>query len=114
MQAFLEFVARNLVDYPDEVAVGVRPGPGKTAYELRVHRSDVGKLVGKNGQTIEAIRALVAAAGAKNGHRVQVEIVEDPSVAVPATGNLNALSEKASETRMPGQEGEQGAEKDGI
>lgn len=77
MQAFLEFVARNLVDYPDEVVVGVRSEAGKTAFELRVHRSDVGKLVGKNGQTIEAIRALVVAASAKKGHRVQVEIVEE-------------------------------------
>jgi predicted RNA-binding protein YlqC (UPF0109 family) len=86
MQAFLEFVARNLVDHPEEVVVGVRPGPGKTAYELRVHRSDVGKLVGKNGQTIEAIRALVSAASAKKGQRVQVEIMEESANATPPAG----------------------------
>jgi predicted RNA-binding protein YlqC (UPF0109 family) len=77
MQAFLEFVVRNLVDYPEEVVVSVRPLPGKTAYDLRVHRSDVGKLVGKSGQTIDAIRALVTVAGAKMGQRFQVEIVEE-------------------------------------
>ena len=87
MQAFLEFVVRNLVDYPDEVIVSMRSMPGKTAYDLRVHRSDVGKLVGKNGQTIDAIRALVAVAGAKVGQRFQIEIVEEsrrPTASAPA------------------------------
>jgi hypothetical protein len=88
MQAFLEFVVRNLVDYPDEVLIGVRQGEGKTTYDLRVNRSDVGKLVGKSGQTIDAIRSLVTAAGAQTGQRFQVEIVEEPRSEdrVPATG----------------------------
>jgi hypothetical protein len=46
-------------------------------YELRVAHGDVGKIVGKHGQTIEAIRSLAAASAARYSERVQVEIVED-------------------------------------
>jgi predicted RNA-binding protein YlqC (UPF0109 family) len=100
MQAFLEFVVRNLVDFPDDVVVGVRAGQGKTVYELRVNRSDVGKLVGKSGQTIDAIRSLVVAASSKTGERTQVEILE--YARPPAAG--------APEGESPQPEPPQGAE----
>ncbi len=81
MQSFLEFVVRHLVDHPSEATVSkVQRGEdsrGGTLYELRVARGDVGKIVGKHGQTIEAIRSLAAASAARYSERVQVEIVED-------------------------------------
>ena len=81
MQSFLEFVVRHLVDHPTEATVskvqGGEESRGGTLYELRVARGDVGKIVGKHGQTIEAIRSLAAASAARYSERVQVEIVED-------------------------------------
>jgi predicted RNA-binding protein YlqC (UPF0109 family) len=81
MQSFLEFVVRHLVDHPAEATVSkVQRGDGAvgaTLYELRVARGDVGKVVGKHGQTIEAIRSLAAASAARYSERIQVEIVED-------------------------------------
>ena len=83
MQSFLEFVVRHLVDHPSDVTVLKVPqedslGIG-SRYELRVAQGDVGKVVGKHGQTIEAIRSLAAASAARYAQRVQVEIVEDNS-----------------------------------
>ena len=81
MQTFLEFVVRHLVDHPAEATVSkvqcAKDSRGGTLYELRVARGDVGKIVGKHGQTIEAIRSLAAASAARYSERVQVEIIED-------------------------------------
>jgi predicted RNA-binding protein YlqC (UPF0109 family) len=81
MQSFLEFVVRHLVDHPSEAIVSKvqakEDSRGGTLYELRVARGDVGKIVGKHGQTIEAIRSLASASAARYSERVQVEIVED-------------------------------------
>lgn len=81
MKSFLEFVVRHLVDHPSEVTV-LKVPEGETSgavsrYELRVAQGDVGKVVGKHGQTIEAIRSLAAASAARYVQRVEVEIVED-------------------------------------
>jgi predicted RNA-binding protein YlqC (UPF0109 family) len=69
------------VDHPAEATVskvqGGEESRGGTLYELRVAHGDVGKIVGKHGQTIEAIRSLAAASAARYSERVQVEIVED-------------------------------------
>lgn len=101
MQAFLEFVVRNLVDFPQDVVIDLREVQGKTVYELRVHRSDVGKLVGKNGQTIDAIRALVAAAGSKNGQRVQVEILEEARPGLHTAPTHSSASTPETGTEHP-------------
>ena len=76
MQAFLEYVVKHLVDFPDEVKVIAVPREGGTLYELHLKPSDVGKIVGKQGQTICAIRTMVHAAASRGHQRVEVEIVE--------------------------------------
>jgi predicted RNA-binding protein YlqC (UPF0109 family) len=81
MQSFLEFVVRHLVDHPSEVTVLKVPlgdaSGSVSRYELRVAQGDVGKVVGKHGQTIEAIRSLATASAGRYSQRVQIEIVED-------------------------------------
>ena len=52
MQAFLEFVVKGLVDRPDAVNVTPVDRDGMTVYELRVHPTDIGKVIGKQGTTI--------------------------------------------------------------
>ncbi|MGV3757638.1 MAG: KH domain-containing protein [Verrucomicrobiota bacterium] len=77
MQAFLEYLVKGLVDRPEEVSVTPVEHGGATIYELRLHPADVGKVIGKQGSTIQAIRALLQVGSAKKGLRCSVEIVED-------------------------------------
>jgi predicted RNA-binding protein YlqC (UPF0109 family) len=77
MQAFLEYVVKGLVHHPDEVTVTPVERDGTTIYELRLHPEDVGKVIGRQGMTINAIRALLLAGSAKQGLRCSLEIVED-------------------------------------
>ncbi|HEY2329679.1 MAG TPA: KH domain-containing protein [Verrucomicrobiae bacterium] len=77
MQEFLEYVVKGLVQHPDAVSVTPVERAGATVYELRLEPSDVGKIIGRQGVTINAIRSLLLAGSAKKGIRCSVEIVED-------------------------------------
>lgn len=77
MQAYLEFVVKGLVSHPDEVKISPVPRDGGTMFELRMHPDDVGKIIGKQGATIVAIRSLLQVGSARKGLRCSVEIVED-------------------------------------
>lgn len=79
MQEFLDFVIRNLIDYPDEMILTKIERPKKTVFMLRLRQSDVGKVIGKHGHTIVAIRNLLAAAAARHGEKALLEIVEEDS-----------------------------------
>ena len=76
MQELLTFVAKSLVDHPDQVVVRETEGEA-IILELSVAEEDMGKVIGKNGRIAKAIRAVVKAATAKNSKPVYVEIVED-------------------------------------
>jgi predicted RNA-binding protein YlqC (UPF0109 family) len=78
MQAFLETVIKGLVSNPDQVTVTPVERSGTTVYELRLHSSDVGKVIGRQGMTINALRSLLLAGSAKKGLRCMLEIVEEP------------------------------------
>ena len=77
MQAFLEYVVKGLVERPDAVTVTPVERNGVTTYELRLHPTDVGKIIGRQGATIHAIRSLLQVGSAKKGVRCSVEIVEE-------------------------------------
>ncbi len=77
MQAFLDFVVKGLVTHPEAVTVTPVEKNGLTVYELRLHQEDVGKVIGKQGMTINAIRSLLLAGSAKKGLRCTIEIVEE-------------------------------------
>lgn len=77
MQAFLDFVVKGLVNHPEAVTVTPVEKSGLTVYELRLHQDDVGKIIGKQGMTINAIRSLLLAGSAKKGQRCTIEIVEE-------------------------------------
>lgn len=76
MKEYIEFIARALVDQPDEVNVHEVEGERTTVYELRVGQGDLGKVIGKAGQTAKAMRTLLAAAAARKGKRAVLEILE--------------------------------------
>lgn len=77
MQAFLEYVVKGLVENPNEVTITPVDRAGMTIYELRMNPSDVGRIIGRQGVTINAIRSLLLAGSARKGLRCAVEIVED-------------------------------------
>ncbi len=76
MKEFIESIARALVDNPDQVDVNEVVGSRTTVYELHVAQGDLGKVIGKNGQTAKSIRTLLAAAAARKGKRAVLEILE--------------------------------------
>jgi predicted RNA-binding protein YlqC (UPF0109 family) len=76
MKEFIENIVRSLVDNPDQVNVKEIQGSRTTVYELRVAQGDLGKVIGKNGQTAKSMRTLLAAASARQGKRSVLEILE--------------------------------------
>jgi len=77
MQTFLEYVVKGLVEHPDEVTVTPVEREGTTVYELRLNPQDVGRIIGRQGMTINAIRSLLLAGSARRGLRCTLEIVEE-------------------------------------
>ena len=75
MKDLVEFLARNLVANPDEVKVEEIPSNRYTVIELTVARSDVGKVIGKQGRTARALRSLLKVAATKQGQRASLEIL---------------------------------------
>lgn len=72
----LEYIAKSLVDHPDDVSISEVEEDGETVLELRVHPEDMGKVIGKRGRTAKAIRTMVKAAATREGTSASVEIVE--------------------------------------
>lgn len=77
MKELVEIVCKSLVDNPDQVAVTQIDGEQTTILELRVHPSDLGKVIGKQGRTARAIRTILAASGMKQRRRYNLEIIEN-------------------------------------
>ena len=76
MKAFIEYVAKALVDHPEEVDVREIDSERAVIFELRLNQADIGKVIGKSGRTITAIRTLLTSAAAKQGKRAMLEIIE--------------------------------------
>lgn len=75
MRELVEFLAKSLVDNPDQVSVNVVESDKSLVLELRVAPEDMGKVIGKQGRIAKAIRAIVKAAATREGKRVMVEIM---------------------------------------
>lgn len=76
MKDLLIQIAKALVDNPEKVEVNEVTGEKTTIFELKVIESDRGKIIGKQGRIIRAIRTIVGASAAKANRRISVEIVE--------------------------------------
>ena len=74
--AVLEYIATSLADEPDAVSVDVSERSGKVILSLSVGANDMGRIIGRRGRTAQAIRALVGAAGARDGVTTSVDIVD--------------------------------------
>ena len=75
MKELVEFIAKSLVDDPSQVYVSEIEGESSVILELRVGPEDMGRVIGKGGRTVNAIRTLIRVLAAKQGKRVTLEIV---------------------------------------
>ncbi|HEX8076103.1 MAG TPA: KH domain-containing protein [Thermoleophilaceae bacterium] len=77
MKDLIEYLARSLVDHPDEVVVeSYEEDDGTVVYELHLNEDDVGKVIGRSGRTVNALRTVVRAAAVREGRRVLVDVVD--------------------------------------
>lgn len=76
MKELIEFIAKALVDHPDQVRVEEIVGEKTSVIELSVAKEDLGKVIGKQGRTAKAIRTILTAASTKLKMRAVLEIIE--------------------------------------
>ena len=76
MKGLVEFIAVKLVDLPDEVEIRDFEGERTTVLELRVHPEDLGKVIGRQGRTAQALRTLLSIAATRSQKKVVLEILE--------------------------------------
>ena len=76
MKEFLEYVVGQLIDHPEELILRGEERAGMHHYLLELPHSEVGKVIGKQGHTIRAVRSLLTSAVARQGGRATLEIVE--------------------------------------
>ena len=72
----VEFIARSLVDEPEQVEVMMIEGEKSTILELKVAEDDIGKVIGKHGRIAKAVRTILSAASSKSGKRFVLEILD--------------------------------------
>ena len=76
MKELLEYIAKSLVDCPDDVYVTQEDGDNSLVLKLHVAESDMGKVIGKQGRIAKSIRSVMKAGASREGIRVIVEIVQ--------------------------------------
>jgi predicted RNA-binding protein YlqC (UPF0109 family) len=76
MKELVEFVAKTLVDHPDEVSVSEREVEMGLVLELKVAPADLGRIIGKHGRTAKAMRTVLSSASTKRKQKVSLEIME--------------------------------------
>lgn len=76
MKAILESIAKSLVDAPNEVQITEIDGEKTVVFELRCNAKDIGKIIGKSGKTVGAMRTLLSSIAAKQGRKALLEVVD--------------------------------------
>ena len=76
MKELIEYVVKTLIDHPDDLRITEIEGERTIVFELRCHPEDVGKVIGKSGKTVGAIRVLLSTVAARQNRRAMLEVVE--------------------------------------
>lgn len=93
-QQFLEFLVKSLVDHPEDVQVDRKVDERGVLLTLRVHKDDMGQVVGRQGMTAKAIRSLLRIVGIKNNSRANLKIEEpEGSTHVPREASASNATE---------------------
>ncbi len=73
---FVEYIAKSIVDYPEDVKINVIEGEKITLLELKVNPQDIGKIIGKNGSVIKALKLLLSTVNTKGNRQIALEVKE--------------------------------------
>ena len=76
MKKFIEFIIKALTDHPERVHISEISGRNSIIVEVRCHPDDMGRIIGKNGKTVSAIRMLLSGLAAKHKRKTALEVVE--------------------------------------
>jgi len=76
MKELVEYIARSLVDHPEDVQVREAGGGSRIRLELRVSKDDMGRVIGKGGKVANSIRTLLRVAAEKEGKQAALDVVE--------------------------------------
>ena len=76
MKELLTYIARSLVDHPDEVSVTERTQDAETVFKVRVAEGDMGKIIGRQGRIVKEIRVLMKTVAQRQGKKVSVEVLD--------------------------------------
>ncbi len=76
MKELIEYVVKTLVDHPEDLRITEIEGERTIVFELRCHPENVGKVIGKSGKTVGAIRTLLSTVAARQNRRAMLEVVE--------------------------------------
>jgi uncharacterized protein len=76
VEEFLRYVIGELAEFPDEVIITKTETPNAVTFHVAMRKSDLGRIIGKGGHTIQALRSLLGAAAQKRGVRASLEILE--------------------------------------
>lgn len=76
VEGFVEYVVKSLVDYPDEVNITTVENNEGATIQIRCRKEDIGKIVGKHGKIIMAIRSLVSSAAGRQRKRISVDVLD--------------------------------------
>ncbi len=96
MEELVTYLARALVDRPDQVELRSQAVEGGTVLELKVAPEDVGKVIGRDGRTINAMRALLAVAALRRGAKVRLEVLDDRRGPSAPAGNPSVTSPEST------------------
>lgn len=96
-QQFVEYVLKTVVDHPDDVKVERTIDEMGVLISVTVHPDDMGKVIGKSGQTAKAIRTLLKVVGAKRDARVNMKIIEPDGSAAPARDDQQGATDDADD-----------------
>jgi len=77
VESLITYIAQQLVDRPDQVELKVSEAEGGKTFELKVAPEDVGKVIGRDGRTINALRTLLAVTAQRKGVKARLEILDD-------------------------------------
>jgi uncharacterized protein len=85
---FVEFIVKSIVEHPEDVVVNREVDEMGVLITLKVNKDDMGKIIGKSGQTAKSLRVLLRVIGSKNNARVNLKIVEPDGTEVSSQGTL--------------------------
>ncbi len=88
---FIEYIVKNIVDHPEDVVVERGVDEMGVLITLKVNKDDMGKVIGKSGQTAKSLRVLLRVIGSKNNARVNLKIVEPEGEGVDTTSDDGLL-----------------------